>query len=98
DPRSAGHDPARAGGFAAAPAPFPRVPDRDLVVRYAVVPGGTRDVQVAVHNGGGPVPDMPVTGQPGAAPLREDRVPQDACRVLDEREVVDQNSVRRWIE
>jgi hypothetical protein len=46
----------------------------DLFESHAVLPGGTRHVQVPVDDGAGAEAQVPVGGALGAAPLRELRV------------------------
>src|SRR6266571_2665773 len=50
-------------------APLSRVPARDFFEPDTVVPHGARDMQVPVHDRGGAVPDMPISGALGTAPL-----------------------------
>src|SRR6266566_6076822 len=69
-------------------APLSRVPARDFFEPDTVVPHGARDMQVPVHDRGGAVPDMPISGALGTAPLRELRVPQDPRWLPDEWKMV----------
>ena len=78
--------------------PFPRVADRHLFEAHAVVPGGARDVQVAVHRADRVVAGVPVGGRRGAAPQRELRVEQHIAGLAHHREVVHQHRRRHPVE
>ena len=78
--------------------PLSRITHRHLFEAHVVVPGGARDVQVAVHRADRVVAGVPVGGRRGAAPQRELGVEQRLARLANQREMVHQHRRRHPVE
>jgi len=73
-----------------------RAAEGDLFESDAVLPRGTRDMQVLVDDSPCFVPQVPVGRAFGATPLSEFRVRQEPGRFTGQREVADQYGLHGW--